>query len=188
MLTAIQKEKLTHYFNVLDYNKNGVVQKEDFVAIAENLCILWGLKEDSDDYKSWMDRFIQQWEKFRDHTVGPQSNKAELEDWLKFADEKLINGDNEYYALYIEDLAKDIFDLFDVDQNRYIELNEFIDFFMAYRIEIRFSAKSFVKLDTNRDDLISREELINAINGFFRSSDIENPGNWLFGFWHTRNK
>ncbi|XOV93929.1 MAG: EF-hand domain-containing protein [Bacteroidota bacterium] len=183
MLKEIQKKKLTHYFNILDYNNNGVIQEEDFVAIAENLCVLWGLKEDTEDHQKWISRFKNQWAEFRDYTIGAGGTDATIEDWLKFADEKLVNGDELYYSLFIEKMAEDIFDLFDEDKNGYIELNEFIDFFMAFRIEIRYSAKSFTMLDSNKDDSISKDELITGINAFFRSDDENNPGNWLFGFW-----
>ena len=54
MLTDLQAKKLTHYFNVLDYNNNGLIQESDFIAIAENLCVLWGFKEGTDDYLMWI--------------------------------------------------------------------------------------------------------------------------------------
>ncbi len=56
---------------------------------------------------------------------------------------------------------------------------------MAYRIEIRYSARAFTKLDLNQDDLISRDELLSGIKEFFRSDDREAAGNWLFGLWET---
>lgn len=183
MLTEFQKQKLTHYFNILDYNNNDVIQKEDFVAIAENLCILWGLKPDTIEYDGWVEKFINQWREFKAHTNGPEENRAELEEWLDFADRKLVNGDDQYYEAYVEKMCEDIFDFFDEDGNGFISLNEFVDFFMAFRIEIRYSAKSFMKLDTNRDDRLSKQELLSAIRVFFRSPDENESGNWLFGFW-----
>ena len=102
MLTEFQKQKLTHYFNILDYNNNDVIQKEDFVAIAENLCILWGLKPDTIEYDGWVEKFINQWREFKAHTNGPEENRAELEEWLDFADRKLVNGDDQYYEAYVE--------------------------------------------------------------------------------------
>lgn len=183
MLTDVQAKKLTHYFNVLDYNNNGLIQESDFVAIAENLCVLWGLKEGTDEHLKWVNRFKNQWTEFRDYIVGPTAESAELEQWLRFADKKLVNGEEAYYGSFVEKLTEDIFDLFDQDQNGYIEQKEFIDFFMAFRIEVRHSARSFMLLDTNKDDRISKTELTVGIRAFFRSSNADEPGNWLFGIW-----
>ncbi len=183
MLTDLQAKKLIHYFNVLDYNNNGLIQESDFIAIAENLCVLWGFKEGTDNYLMWINRFKSQWNEFRDYILGTEENSADLEQWLRFADKKLVNGEDNFYSLFVEKLTEDIFDLFDQDHNGYIEQKEFIDFFMAFRIEVRHSAKSFMLLDTNRDDRISKDELTNGVRAFFRSSNAEDPGNWLFGMW-----
>ena len=188
MLTDVQAKKLTHYFNVLDYNNNGLIQESDFVAIAENLCILWGLKEGSDTYQMWINRFKNQWAEFKEYILTSDDEAADLERWLRFADEKLVNGDEAYYGLFVQKLTEDIFDLFDQDKNGFIEQKEFIDFFMAFRIEVRHSAKSFRLLDTNRDDRISKQELTIGIRSFFRSSHSDDPGNWLFGMWDKEMK
>ena len=185
MLTDVQTKKLTHYFNVLDYNRNQLIQESDFVAVAKNLCMLLGLKEGTEKHKEWVNRFKNQWTEFRGYVIGPTGGSADLEEWLRFADAKLANGDEASYKLFIENLTEDIFDLFDQDKNGFIDQKEFTDFFMAFRIEVRHSAKSFRLLDTNRDDRISKAELMHGIRTFFRSPDGDEPGNWLFGNWEN---
>ena len=72
------------------------------------------------------------------------------------------------FAAYVDEFAGEIFDNFDADKDGYISLDEFIDMFCAYRIEVRYAAKSFRKIDLNHDDLISRGELISAVKEFFQ--------------------
>jgi Ca2+-binding EF-hand superfamily protein len=93
----------------------------------------------------------------------------------------IINGDPNLYNKFVDDFAGEIFDNFDSDKDGYISLDEFIDMFCAYRIEVRFAAKAFRKIDLNHDDLISRGELISAVKEYFISNDEDAPGNWLFG-------
>ena len=51
MLPDLLREKLTHYFKILDFNSNGVLEQDDFQGVGENLAILWGLDFDSEDFK-----------------------------------------------------------------------------------------------------------------------------------------
>ncbi|MEQ9305877.1 MAG: EF-hand domain-containing protein [Marinoscillum sp.] len=183
MLTALQSQKLTHYFNVLDYDKSGTLERSDFTSIGANLGTLWGFPTESAEYQASVTRCGRIWEDFSDFIRKSSSGQATLEEWLKFADLNIVNGDELLYEKHINRIAREIIELFDTDQDGYISLNEYLDLFMAYRIEIKYSAKSFTKLDENGDDLISKEELLTGIREFFRSDDEKAPGNWLFGFW-----
>jgi hypothetical protein len=185
MLSEFQKRKLIHYFNILDYNDNGVIESDDFEAVGDNLCILWGFREHSMEYKGCMQSFRKSWEDFKKLVPQGDSEKGTLDEWLYFCDKYLVNGPDNFFEKYIGKLSREIFDLFDNNEDGYISLDEYIDLFMAYHIEIRYSAKSFTKLDKNHDDRISKEELIRAIYQFFRSDDEKSPGNWLFGFWEA---
>lgn len=181
MLTDLQLNKLEKFFYILDYDRNGAIEKDDFIAIAENLCILWNVKEGDSQYDLIIKKFTEGWEQFHFFINNGNSGKANWDHWLHFAEERIINGDEDVFSAYVDNYVGSIFDNFDSNKDGYINLDEFIDLFVAYRIEVRFAAKSFRKLDRNKDDLISRGELITAVKEFFRSDDPEAPGNWLFG-------
>ena len=180
MLTELQLDKLERFFYVLDYDRNGIIEKEDFVGIAENLCILWGIREGEEKYDKIQKRFEDGWERFN-LFVNNNEGRANWDHWIDFAEQVIINGNEDIFNTYVEEYVGEIFDNFDADKDGYINLDEFIDLFVGYRIEVRFAAKAFRKLDLNKDDLISRGELIKAVKEFFRSNDADAPGNWLFG-------
>jgi Ca2+-binding EF-hand superfamily protein len=180
MLTLLQINKLERFFYILDFDRNGIIQKDDFEAIAENLCILWGLKEGEIEYQKVLNRFSADWDKFNFY-VNNNAGKASWEDWKRFAEDVLVGGSKELFDNYVEEFTGELFDNFDTDKDGYISLDEFIDLFVAYRIEVRFAAKSFRNLDTSKDGQISRGELIEAVKQFFRSDDPDASGNWLFG-------
>lgn len=181
MLSQLQANKLEKFFYILDYDRNGVINKEDFTGIAENLCVLWGVKEGDSRYQEIFQRFEDGWNQFNDFVNDQPDGKANWEHWIKFAEERIVGGDTETFSMYVDTYVGSLFDNFDADNDGYIDLDEFIDLFVSYRIEVRFAAKAFRKLDRNKDGLISRGELIMATKEFFRSDDPDAPGNWLFG-------
>lgn len=183
MLSKLQTDKLTHYFNLLDYDNNGIIEREDFTNVSENLCILWGMKQGTDGWNKNTKMFNGMWEDFRNNVKHADQEHATLSEWLEFCDLKLVNGDDSFFHRYVLKSTADIFDCFDVNRDGYIALDEYIDLFMAYHIQVRYSAKSFTKLDLNGDDMLSKAELLTAVQEFFKSNDPNAPGNWLFGFW-----
>ncbi|GAB4237674.1 MAG: hypothetical protein Tsb0034_12910 [Ekhidna sp.] len=180
MLTELQINKLEKFFYVLDYDRNGVIEKEDFIGIAENLCILWNIREGDPKYEKIFSKFEEGWNKFN-LFVNNNGGKANWDHWIQFAEQIIVNGDEEVFNQYVDDYVGELFDNFDTDKDGYIDIDEFIDLFVSYRIEVRFAAKSFRNLDLNKDDLISRGELLKAVKEYFRSNDPNAPGNWLFG-------
>lgn len=187
MISDVQEKKLSHYYQILDFNGDGILERTDFIEIGKNLCTLWSFAEDTEPYNRIINKCATAWEDFK-HFTGEYAETATLEEWLIFADLNIVNGDDESYEKHINGFVKDILDLFDENQDDYLSLDEYIDLFMAYRIDIKYSAKAFTKLDLNDDGLLSKQELITAFSEFFRSSDPNSRGNWIFGFWEDRER
>lgn len=186
MLTPLQGKKLTHYFNVLDFDRNGILEKQDFTNIGINLAMNLGMHEGDDDFKDLVQKSEQIWLSFRSFIKGEIDDTATLGEWLRFADKNIVNGSPELYEKHVNIVASEIIRLFDTDDDGYLSLEEYIELFVAYRIDVKYSAKSFVKLDTNYNEEISYDELLEAIRQFYRSDDEKAPGNWLFGFWEDK--
>ncbi|MGB3466115.1 MAG: hypothetical protein WBA74_12635, partial [Cyclobacteriaceae bacterium] len=175
--------KLTHYFNILDYNSNGFIEKDDFQGIGENLAILWQLKPGSERYESIINGSVRPWRGLEESMKKSNVSKASLKDWLRFADKYIVNSSDEQYEKYIKGVVAGLFGFFDQNADSQLSLKEYIDIFMAFRIEVKYSAKAFVKLDINKDGMINKKELMKAVKEFFRSDNENDKGNWLFGNW-----
>lgn len=180
MLTPLQIKKQTHYFNILDFDKNGYIQRDDFEAIGENLCIIRDFDYDSHEYNTMMNLVTGIWDKVQPYLEG---DECSLNTWLEIMDQVLVNSDANWFEQYVGAFVTTLFDLFDINRDGYISQTEYVDLFIGLRIEVRFAPKAFRNLDLNRDGKISRDELMQSVEEFIKSNDPAEAGNWLFGAW-----
>ncbi len=184
MLKPIQEKKLTHFFNILDNNKNGRLQQDDFEGIGENICINLSITHGSDDHKYIMERSQELYNYLINDLHKQPGEPILLEDWLTYFDMEIISARNvELLKKLIQITVRYVFDLYDQNKDGLIEIEEYTDMFTIYGIDVKYSAKSFVMLDSNHDEVISKKELIQAVKDFFVSSKPDTPGNWIFGNW-----
>lgn len=180
MLTPLQISKQTHFFNILDFDSNGVIQQEDFEAIADNLCIIRDFDYDTRPYNTVMKLTNGIWENLMPFVDGSEGT---LEHWLQFMSVMVDPKNSGRYDKYIHQLVDTLYRLFDINNDGYISQLEYIDLFIGMRIEVRFAPKAFKKLDQNHDGRLSKEEIFEAVDEYMKSNDPEATGNWLFGGW-----
>ncbi|WP_420316188.1 EF-hand domain-containing protein [Ekhidna sp.] len=177
-MTELQKQKLTHFFNVLDHNGNGVLESEDFDQIGEHISDIIGHNENSVER---LDLKLRAHRLFVQILKDLEKSEAELslEEWLTFFSNMVLVKPNDY----INQSATYLFSLFDQDMDGHIDEKEYLDMFKAYGLYVSVSKKAFDLLDFNGDGRISGGELVKAFEDFFLSSEVDAPGNWIFGDW-----
>lgn len=182
MLSPLQIEKQTHFFNILDFDRSGTIEKEDFEAIGENLCLVRDFDMDTEAYDTVMGMTASIWGHLLPFVEGDHGT---LDQWLKFMSSLLDPSNLETYKKYVLNFTSTLFKLFDINDDGFISQNEYIDLFIGLRIEVRFAPKAFRALDDNKDGKISHDELVRSVDQFFRSNKPEALGNWLFGSWES---
>lgn len=175
----VQKQKLTHFFNVLDHDGNKTLQPEDFQLVGDAISDIVGYDPNSRERLELKLRahrlFIQI---LKD--INKQEADLSLEEWLKFFDDVVLSKPNDY----VNQSSTYLFSLFDQDGDGYIDQREYLDMFKAYGLYSAQAKKAFDMLDINGDGRISGGELVKAFEDFFSSSEEKSPGNWIFGDWH----
>lgn len=186
MLSEFQQRKLSHFFGLLDLNKNGFLQLADFTEISERIREKLDYEDGSKPHKFLVDKSVKFFHTLLSDIPHSENQVIERAEWLDFFDKHIVsNQDEEAVDEYIEMIIGFLFDLFDDNHDGYISVEEYADIFLIYGIDIKYSAKSFINLDLNRDDRLSRYELLHAVETFLKSDDESMKGNWVFGNWET---
>lgn len=184
MITETHRKKIIHFFNLLDSHKNGFLQADDFSEIAEKIRMGLGYEAGEDKHIFLAKKSARFFHTLLNAVAHKGQQVISQEEWINFMDKKIISNTNQdVLEEFKEFIIGFLFDLFDDNHDGYISTDEYVDMFVVYDIDIKYSAKAFLKLDLNKDDRLSRTELLHAFEMFIMSDDPQQPGNWIFGNW-----
>ena len=179
-MNEVQRKKITHFFHVLDRDRNELLQPDDFQLLGETISNIVGHPSEAVER---LDLKLRAHKLFIQILKDINKRKAEitLEEWLIFFDEVVLTRPNDY----INQSSTYLFSLFDQDGDGFIDEREYLDMFKAYGLYTSTAKKAFDLLDLNGDGTISGGELVKAFEDFFTSEDDKAPGNWIFGDWRN---
>lgn len=191
MISGVQLQKAKHLFKVLDNNKNGSLQLDDFVGVSDEIIAHLGWSEADRKSRVLINKATRLFIQLAIDIEGVDLVDIEdaevninFDDWMNFFNRELTKKPTEgLLDHYIHRTSYHLFSLFDFNDDEFISKEEFDMMFGVYRIPVEAREKSFSMLDKNGDGMISSEELISALEDYFESPDPDAPGNWLFGDW-----
>lgn len=184
MVSAFQKQKLEHFFGLLDSHKNDHLHADDFSEIAERIRIGLGYEANGPKHVFLAEKSAKFFHTLLLEIPHKGNQIIAKDEWVHFVSDQIISGGNEeVLEEFQEFIIGFLFDLFDDNHDGYISTDEYVDMFVVYGIDIKYSAKAFLKLDINKDDRLSRKELLYAFETFLLSDDPSKAGNWIFGNW-----
>ena len=121
MISDIQRHKLTHFFRLLDLDKNDILELEDFSEIAETLSQELGHAYEGPEHKFLVDRCVGFYYTLLSEIPHAGHQVIVLEEWLKFFDENVINNrDQDFFDNFTEFMIGFFFDVFDENKDGYI--------------------------------------------------------------------
>lgn len=179
MLSDLQRDKLTRYFRVYDVNDDERIGPADFLRVVENVRILHGLKDGSPAHVAIRNGYLNRWESMRTSADTDADGGVDLDEWLAYWRE--VVEDDERYEEEVGSHIDRILQIFDTDEDGILGVDEFCDFYGVYGLSTSLARDVFAGLDANSDGTVSREELRDMADQFYRGDDPEAPGNLLFG-------
>lgn len=179
VMTELQKTKQVHLFNVLDYNEDGVLERQDFIDVADRLSDLRNYEEGSSKREAVRQEILRMWTNAKSLSGKEDEEQLTLEDWL--AHEQEVIDSEVLINSYVQGLARAIFDTLDGNNDGVISEDEYLKFFQSFRGEEGDGTAAFQKLDVDGKGYLTRKEFLEVVTEFHLSDDSDAPGNWLFG-------
>ena len=183
VFSEIQKRKVHHLFNVLDIDRNGKLQPDDFINVGRKIITQLELDPNARSARLIL---LKAHRLFVQLLIDLENPDMELTlwDWVEFFRNQLQSSNARILNYYIYRTSRYIFDLFDVNKDKLISREEYSNMLTVYNIPQNTAKVGFEELDMNKDDIVSSDEMINGLKNFFKSSDPNAPGNMIFGDWH----
>lgn len=178
-LTPFQKQKIRRLFTVLDVNRDGRVDRSDFLHRVESLARLRGWSEVSPEYVRNRHYVLEEWEAVRDSADLDDSGAVALDEYLRYAE--IFLDDPEAVQAYARGDVQLLFDAMDTDGDDAITLDEYRAYLAACGVDESAAEVFFEHADRDRDGAITRDEMARAVEEFLTSEDPEAAGNFMFG-------
>lgn len=178
-LTPFQKQKIRRLFSVLDVNRDGRVDRSDFVHRVEALARLRGWTEDAPEYERNLHFVLQEWEGVRESSDLDESGAVTPEEFLRYAE--IYLDDPDAVRAYAQGDVQLLFDAMDADGDDSITIDEYRAYLEACGVDASAADVFFEHADRDRDGAITRREMANAVEEFLTSEDPEAAGNFMFG-------
>ncbi len=178
-------KKITHYFNMYDYNGNGVIEESDLLIPAERLTKIRGWGPNSEKTTAYIAGIKQM--AVRLIQIADENNDGviSLEEYIKYwvGMVTAFRTANEQVMTMLRAIALDTGNMLDENNDGKVTWEEYDQFVRSFRKDMYFDTKAtFAILDLNKDGVIGiPEEIVQISNDFLLSDDPTVPGNWVFG-------
>lgn len=178
-LTSFQKQKIRRLFAVLDVNRDGRVDRDDFIHRVEALARLRGWTRESPEYESNLHFVLEEWAAVRDSADLDESGAVGPDEFLRYAE--IFLDDPDAVHAYARGDVQLMFDAMDADGDGAITLDEYRAYLAACGVDASAAEVFFGHADLDRDGAITREEMARAVEEFLTAEDPRAAGNFMFG-------
>src|SRR5690606_29069438 len=178
-LTPFQKHKIRRLFAVLDVNRDGRVDRNDYIRRVQALARLSGWTEGSPEYERNLHSVLQEWESVRDSADLDEDGAVTADEYLRYAD--IFLDDRDAVRAYARGDVQLLFDAMDRDGDGRITLDEYRAYLQACGVDASAADVFFAYADLDEDGEMTRGEVSHAVEEFLISEDRSAAGNFMFG-------
>lgn len=177
-LSEFRARKIARLFTVYDHNHDGVLQLDDYMAIAKALAAVKGAAVGSPAHESIRAAYTKVWEQLG-AVDAIKDGKVSVEGWTRFCTGMLASPES--YARMVNTVATLVTQMVDDDDDGVVTPANWESFFKAFGITDSPSIDSFQRIDLDKDGKLTKDEVLTTLQQFFYSEDTTAPGNSFFG-------
>lgn len=180
MLTALQRRKIRHLFDVYDVRRDGFLERDDYEALADAAAIARGHRRGTDEHEAVTRAFYTRFHRLK--AIADFSRGVAPDEWVDFFE--IVLADDRAFDQVVGATVDFVFELFDLNEDDVLDAEKLARLRRAFGIRADDGDALFARLDTDRDGVLSAAEVRAAIGDFLRSDDPAAPANGFFGpYW-----
>lgn len=181
MLQEFQKQKLLHLFDILDFNHNGILQKDDFISIAKNIDMFIITHANADLHSTLVNDINSLWTDIQQFFNNKSLLYLTRDQWVSYMGHKFDAKSLRETSRKIDKLVIWLTHIFDQSSDDKLSKLEFLTIFVSLRVPAKRAEDCFDIMDHDRDGYISEPEISRAARHYFLRDIDHEEGNGLFG-------
>ena len=180
------QRKMTRYFVVLDVDRDGHIEAEDFDKVAKRLAEVRGLSGHSPQYDALHAQVMFEWQELADYCDDDTDQEISLDEWFAHR-EDIMNGIADETGIALDDnqlkqeRGQRIMALMDNDGDGVVSEADFIGYFSGFHLPEDLARRTFARIDVSGSGQLTQANVSDLYHQFIHSIVPEEPGNWLFG-------
>jgi 5-epi-alpha-selinene synthase len=167
MISATQKDRLTHLFHLFDADRRGTVTAADFEAIAARLAARRSLRPGSLEYAYVHSASTSLWEHLK-ASDADRNAEISLDEWLEYFSRLCASP---RFPVLLKAQCDVLYNLLDTNSDGAIGADEYVSLLSAYGVPEERARQNFPSLDANGDGHLSQDELFELMKEFYLSDD-----------------
>ncbi|MFE7659503.1 EF-hand domain-containing protein [Streptomyces celluloflavus] len=179
--TEFQNLKLTQRFQMFDLDGDGFVSRSDFESVARRIAEALGVPIDNPKAQAVRDAYLAIWNVVATKMNIDPITRIDVEKF-KVATQSVILAQGELgYKQTLGPAIDAIAQLTDTDGDGKISEEEYTKLIQAIGGRKEDAANTYGRLDSNRDGVVSIDELAQTLREFFYAGDTNAVGSELYG-------
>ncbi|WP_436516322.1 EF-hand domain-containing protein [Ekhidna sp. To15] len=178
-------KKWVFFFYALDVNRDGVLEPADMDEIIDRLVAAKPDQFTKSEVNHLRYVTLKNFDKLLIEATKGKGRKINILEWVNII-RKTNDADKESYFIrwFSISAVRFLFDLFDQNGDGVIDFDEFEALYRILGLNRANIIFAFKQLDVNKDGVLSKSELYEAINNYFSSSNAT-VENYTFGHYKT---
>lgn len=177
-MNELVNQKLSLRFDLLDRDRNGYVDQNDYVELADRVSAEFDRPSSGREADNLRRSYLNMWTELMDRLNrepdGRLSRTEFVEAFARIGDD---DGGGSFRR-YLGSIVQSMMDVCGTDQ---VDEETFHRVSSGSGLSPERARAAFERIDTDHDGVLSREELLTACEEFHFSRDPDAPGNRLFG-------
>lgn len=164
------RAKWIHFFNLMDANKDGIVEKKDFTELAEKVFVVYESNGEPIGMKVLLKRSDRLFNRMLFEMRMMDKEGISPDDWVDWLSQNLSQGEeSNTFKRITYNIFKELFNVCDQNNDAFLSKKELTDLYDIFNIDSSEAAIAFSFVDDNNDGKISRSEFLSHIRDFFTS-------------------